>query len=66
MKTLMITWTDIFEGTGRFFEWIFKGIRALGHIPNIIISALIIGALVYWCMRIARYKKEAQRNGTVE
>jgi tellurite resistance protein TehA-like permease len=66
MKTLMITWTDIFEGTGRFFEWAFKGMKAMGQIPNIFISAFIIGLLVYWCLRIVRYRKEALRNGTIE
>jgi len=66
MKTLMITWTDIFEATGHFFEWTFKGIRALGQVPNIIIWVMIFGVLVYWCMRIVKYKKEAQRNGTIE
>lgn len=66
MKTLMITWTDIFEGTGRFFEWTFKGMRGLGHLPNILISALIIGVLAYWTLRLVRYRKQARRNGTVE
>ena len=63
---LMITWTDIFEGIGVFFEWIFKGMRVLGHGPNVIIWILIVGILAYWTMRLSRYKKEARRNGTVE
>ena len=63
---LMITWTDIFEGTGTFFQWIFKGMRVLGHIPNVIIWLLIIGVLAYWTMRLGRYRKQAQRNGTIE
>ena len=64
--TLMVTWTDIFEGTGSFFQWCFKGMRALGQGPNVVIWILIIGAIGYWAMRISRYKKEAQRNGTIE
>ncbi len=64
--TLMVTWTDIFEGTGAFFQWCFKGMRALGQGPNVVIWILIIGAIAYWSMRISRYKKEAQRNGTIE
>jgi ribose/xylose/arabinose/galactoside ABC-type transport system permease subunit len=63
---LMITWTDIFEGTGTFFEWIFKGMRVLGHIPNVIIWLLIIGILAYWTMRLGRYRKQAERNSTIE
>jgi len=66
MKMLMITWTDIFEGTGRFFQWIFKGMKVLGHGPNVIIWGLILFILVYWTLRLARYRKEAQRNGTIE
>ncbi len=66
MKLLMITWTDVFEGTGTFFQWIFKGMRVLGHIPNVIIWLLIIGTLAYWTMRLARYRKQAERNGTIE
>ncbi|MDI1355298.1 MAG: hypothetical protein PSX36_10285 [bacterium] len=66
MKMLMITWTDIFYGFGDFCQWIFRGMKVLGHFPNIIIGSLIIGALAYWTMRLARYKKEAQRNNTIE
>jgi ribose/xylose/arabinose/galactoside ABC-type transport system permease subunit len=66
MKMLMITWTDIFEGTGTFFQWIFKGMRVLGHIPNVIIWILIIGILAYWTMRLSRYRKQAERNTTIE
>lgn len=66
MKLLMITWTDVFEATGTFFEWIFKGMRMLGQGPNVIIWVLILGVLGYWTMRLNRYKKEAKRNGTIE
>lgn len=64
--SLMVTWTDIFEGTGVFFEWIFKGMRVMGQGPNVIISALIIGILFYWTLRLVKARKEAQRNGTYE
>ncbi len=66
MKMLMITWTDIFEGTGEFFQWIFKGMRVLGQSPNLIIWIMIIGILTYWILRLTRFKKEAARNGTIE
>lgn len=62
----MITWTDIFEGTGAFFLWIFKGMKMLGHGPNLIISICVISAILYWTMRLMRYRKEAQRNSTIE
>ena len=63
---LMITWTDVFYATGDFFEWIFKGMRVLGQGPNVIIWLLIVGILAYWTMRLSRYRKAAQRNGTIE
>lgn len=63
---LMITWTDFFYATGDFFEWIFKGVRALGQVPNVIIWFLIAGILGYWIMRLSRYRKAAHRNGTIE
>ncbi len=66
MTQLMITWTDVFYGIGDFCQWIFKGMRVLGHSPNVIIWVMILGVLVYWTMRLNRYKKEAQRNGTIE
>jgi len=66
MKMLMITWTDIFYAIGDFFQWIFVGMKALGHIPNVIIWLLIVGVLGYWILRLSRYRKTAQRNNTIE
>jgi hypothetical protein len=62
----MITWTDIFYWIGDFFEWIFKGMKALGHGPNVIIWILIVGGIAYWTLRLSRYRKQADRNGTIE
>ncbi len=66
MKLLMITWTDIFEGTGTFFYWCFKGMRALGQGPNILMGGFVIFLLALWCAKIIKHKKEAVRNGTYE
>lgn len=66
MISLIITWTDVFEGIGKFFQWTFKGMRALGQMPNVFISIFVIGMLVYWTIRLMKYKKIAQRNGTIE
>lgn len=64
MRALMITWTDIFEGTGTFFQWCFKGVRALGQGPNIILGGIVIFLLAYWSFKIIKQNKEAARNGT--
>lgn len=66
MISLIITWADVFDAIAVFFQWIFKGMRVLGHGPNVIIWILILGILVYWTMRLNRYKKAAHRNGTSE
>ncbi len=58
----MVTWTDIFEGTGKFFYWIFKGMRHLGHIPNVCISLFVIGMLTYWTVFLVKYRKRAKQN----
>ncbi len=63
---LMITWTDIFEGTGYFFQLIFKGMRLLGHGPNVIFGFLVFFSIGYWIFRLIRYRKAASRNSTVE
>ena len=62
----MVTWTDIFEGTGKFFYVIFKGMRILGHGPNVFISLFVIGMLSYWTMRLVKYRKIAKQNNTAE
>jgi hypothetical protein len=66
MNLLMLTWTDIFYGIGDFFLWFFKGMRVLSQAPNVIIWILIIGGIVYWTLRLNRYRKQAHRNGTLE
>lgn len=63
----MVTWTDIFEGIGKFSYWVFGGMRSLGHIPNVCISLFVIGMLAYWTARLIKYKNQAKQNaGTVE
>jgi hypothetical protein len=66
MKHLMVTWTDIFLGIGDFCQMIFRGMKMMGHGPNVFISLFVIGLLGYWTMRLLRYRKEASRNSTIE
>ena len=65
MTSLMITMTDVFYGLGDFFQFLFKGIKALGHGPNIILWIIIFSLLVYWTLQIKKQNKEADRNGTL-
>lgn len=65
MRLLMITWTDIFESIGGCFESIFKGMRMLGQIPNILMGGFVVSLLALWCYKIYNQKKESERNGTL-
>ena len=64
MRLLMITWTDIFEGIGVFFEACFKGMRMLGQIPNVFMGGFVVSLLALWCYRIYQQKKQSERDGT--
>jgi hypothetical protein len=65
MTSLMITMTDVFYAIGDFSYLIFKGMRALGHIPNIILWVIIAFLLVYQTLQILKQDKEAEKNGTL-
>ena len=64
MSSLMITWTDIFEGTGKFSYWVFDGMKVIGQNVNLIICATIIFLLAYETMKIAQQNKKAKEDGT--
>ena len=66
MTKLLITWTDIFNATGDFFLWMFKGMRVLGHGPNVFISLFVIFLLSYWTLRLVRYRKATGPNSSAE
>lgn len=61
----MITMTDVFYAIGDFSYLIFKGMRVLGHIPNIILWTIIAFLLVYQTLQIIKQNKEADKNGTL-
>ncbi len=66
MNALMITMTDVFYGIGNFCQWIFKGMKVLGHGPNIIMWAIIVFLIGYQVVRMMKENKEAERNGTLK
>ena len=66
MTSLMLTMTDVFYSIGDFSQWVFKGMRVIGHGPNIVLWSIIVCLLVYWTLKMKKYKKEAQQNGTLE
>lgn len=61
-----MTWNEIVYKTGDILTETFAILPALGNIPNILFSLIIFAGLVYWILELGKYKKEAQRNGTME
>lgn len=66
MITLMVTMTDVFYAIGDFSQMIFRGMKKIGHIPNVIIWVILFCLLVYWTIQIIKQTKEAHKNGTLE
>ena len=66
MASLMITMTDVFYAIGDFSQWVFKGMRVLGHGPNIVLWTIIAFLLVYQTLQIIKQNKEADKNGTLK
>ena len=60
----MTTMTDVFYAIGDFSQMVFKGMRSLGHGPNIVLWVIIGSLLVYWTRQIIKQTKEADKNGT--
>ena len=61
-----MNWTDIFNGTGDFFQWTFKFIKGFGNAPNVFFWLLIAVLVVVWLRMQAKYNKEAQKNNTLK
>lgn len=61
-----MSWNDFVYGLGDFLEATFQILPTLGNLPNALFSLIIFGGLVHWMRQLGKYKKEAQRNGTIE
>ncbi len=62
----MVTMTDVFYGIGDFSQMVFRGMKVLGHGPNIILWSIIAFLLAYWTLRMKKYNKEADEKGTLK
>jgi hypothetical protein len=61
-----MTWTDIFNGIGGFFQWTFKYMEVLGNGPNLFFWLIIISLLCVWLRMQAKFNKEAKEKGTLQ
>jgi hypothetical protein len=66
MTLLFITWTDIFNKTGHFFQWTFKYMPALGNKPNLFFWLVIVSLIVTWLRMQKRFNDEAKQKGTLK
>jgi hypothetical protein len=65
MTSLMVTMTDVFYALGDFCLMIFRGMRVMGHGPNVILWIIIISLIGWQITRMIKENKEADRNGTL-
>ena len=61
----MVTMTDVFYAIGDYSQLIFKGMRSIGHGPNVVLWVIIASLLVYWTVKMIKQTKEADKNGTL-
>ena len=65
MITLMVTMTDVFYAIGDFSQMVFRGMKTLGHGPNIFLWLFIAFMLGYQVRQMIKQNKEADKNGTL-
>jgi hypothetical protein len=58
--------TDVFNGTGAFFQWTFTFIKGFGNGPNMFFWVLIGALIIYWLTLQAKFNKEAEKNKTLK
>lgn len=61
-----MTWTDIFNGLGRFFQWTFSFMEGLGNGPNLLFWIIIGSLIIVWLTMQAKFNKEAKEKGTLK
>jgi hypothetical protein len=63
MNLLAFTWTDIWLGIGRAFQWMFQFMPAMGFWINLLVWLIISYCFFYWVIKQARDTKKAQSEG---
>jgi hypothetical protein len=58
--------TDIFNGTGNFFQWCFKFMKGIGNGPNLIFWIIIVSLIILWLSMQSKFNDEAKRKGTLK
>lgn len=58
--------TDVFNGIGRFFQWIFTFMKGFGNGPNIFFWLLIGTLIIVWLRMQTKFNKEAKEKNTLQ
>lgn len=61
-----MTWTDIFNGLGDFFQWTFTFMKGLGNGPNLFFWIIIVSMIALWLRMQTNFNKEAKEKGTLK
>lgn len=58
--------TDVFNGTGDFFQWTFQFMKGLGNKPNLFFWLTIAVLVITWLRMQAKFNKEANEKGNLK
>jgi hypothetical protein len=58
--------TDIFNGTGKAFQWGFQFMKGIGQAPNVFFWIIIVSLILVWLRMQSGFNKEAQEKGTLK
>jgi hypothetical protein len=58
--------TDVFYGTGHFFQWTFKFMKGFRNGPNLIFWIIICSLIVVWLNMQSKFNKAAKEKGTLK
>ncbi len=61
-----MTWTDVWNGIDKAFQWCFRILEWLHQKPNIFLWVLIFVLLIVWVSQMSKQNKEAAKNGTLK
>lgn len=61
-----MSWNDFVYGLGDLLTASFEVLPALGNLPNILFTLLIMGGFVYWLLELKKYRQKAKQSGGVE
>ncbi len=61
-----MTVTDIFNGTGHAFQWVFQFMKGIGNAPNVLFWIIIVGLILVWLRMQTNFNKEAKEKHTLK